>query len=106
MLTESGDALRARAIAIAASLPPGAGAEVIPGESEVGGGSFPGAKLTTWLVRLAPQGPKPDALAQRFREASPPIIARIADDHVVLDPRTILDHQMGAVAAAVTASLV
>src|SRR2546422_6954064 len=33
----------------------GKDAEVVEGESEVGGGSFPGAKLKTWLVRLNPQ---------------------------------------------------
>jgi L-seryl-tRNA(Ser) seleniumtransferase len=107
MLTETPDTLRTRAIELAAALPAAAGAEVIAGESEVGGGSFPGAKLPTWLVRLSPNPDplSPGSLAEALRGASTPVIARIVDDHVVLDPRTILPHQLNAVVAAVSASL-
>ncbi|MGH7606953.1 MAG: aminotransferase class V-fold PLP-dependent enzyme, partial [Gemmatimonadales bacterium] len=76
-------------------------AQMVPGESEVGGGSFPGAKLATWLVAVA--DPAPDALLAQLRANDPPIIARIAGGRVVLDPRTILADQVEAVAAALTA---
>jgi len=105
MLTETADVLRARAIEIAAALPHSAGAEVVAGESEVGGGSFPGAKLATWLVRLNPDKQAADGVTARLREGTPAIVARITDDHVVLDPRTVLPHQIAALAAAVTAAL-
>ena len=72
--------------------------EVIEGESEVGGGSFPGAKLKTWLVSL------PDErVATRLRANNPPIIARVADGRTLLDPRTILPHQIDAVRNALMA---
>ena len=79
----------------------------IEGESEVGGGSFPGARLKTWLVCLTPstQHLAPNTFAERLREADPPIISRIADDHVVLDPRTIFPDQVEIVARAVRAAL-
>jgi L-seryl-tRNA(Ser) seleniumtransferase len=105
MLTEDVAALHARAIELAALLPPAAGADVIAGHSEVGGGSLPAARLATSLVRLSPDGLSPDALAARLRDATPPVIARIADDHVVLDPRTMLPPQSGALVAAVTRAL-
>ena len=82
-------------------------AALIEGESEVGGGSFPGAKLKTWLVRLNPDTRHltPDTLSARLRGGTPPIIARIADDRVVLDPRTIFPDELESVARAVRAAL-
>jgi L-seryl-tRNA(Ser) seleniumtransferase len=82
-----------------------ASVELIEGFSEVGGGSFPDAKLPTWLVRLTADGLTADGLAKRLREGDPPIIARIAQDHVLLDPRTILPDQVPAVAHALARAL-
>ena len=85
----------------------GKDAEIVEGESEVGGGSFPGAKLKTWLVGITPD-PRhltPDTLAERLRRGQPPIITRIADDRVLLDPRTILPSEIEFVARAVRAAL-
>lgn len=104
MLTTSADDLRARAAELAALLPRGA-ADVVPGESEVGGGSLPGATLPTWLVRLTGRELTPDGAAARLRSGAPPVIARITDGHLVLDVRTILPHQLGATAAAIGAAL-
>jgi L-seryl-tRNA(Ser) seleniumtransferase len=78
-------------------------AELVSGESEVGGGSFPGAKLPTWLVAI--RHPAPDTLAARLRGGEPPVISRIADDRVVLDPRTILPNQIDATGRAIAAAL-
>jgi L-seryl-tRNA(Ser) seleniumtransferase len=79
--------------------------ELIEGYSEVGGGSFPEAKLPTWLVRLTSDSLSPDVLIERLRSGDPPIIARIEDDHVVLDPRTILPGQEEMVAQGIRAAL-
>src|SRR5207244_2128040 len=83
MLTEDVTHIRQRAEALHTGV--GKEAEVIEGESEVGGGSFPGAKLRTWLVRRNPQHLAPDTLARRWRGGDPPSIARIADDRVAVD---------------------
>jgi L-seryl-tRNA(Ser) seleniumtransferase len=101
MLTEDKDAIKRRAEALKNTV--GHAAELIEGESEVGGGSFPGAKLETWLVAI--RYPVPDTLVGRLRGGNPPIIARIADDRVVLDPRTIFPDQVDLVARAVAAAL-
>jgi len=85
--------------------------ELADGFSEVGGGSFPEAKLPTCLVRLTarprPSGSPlgPDRLIERLRANDPPIIARIEDDAVVLDPRTILPGQEETVARGIRAAL-
>lgn len=66
-------------------------AQVVPGRSAVGGGSLPGETLPTRLVALDLQSP--DAVAARLREGEPPVISRIEDDRLVLDPRTVLPEQ-------------
>jgi L-seryl-tRNA(Ser) seleniumtransferase len=103
MLTEDVTQIRRRGEALHAGV--GKEAELVEGESEVGGGSFPGATLKTWLVRLTPQHLTADTLAARLRGADPPVIPRIADDRVLLDPRTIFSDEIEPVAQAVRAAL-
>lgn len=66
----------------------GLSAAVRDGVSTVGGGSLPGESLPTKL--LAVPGPHPDQIAAALRAHDPPVIARIEDDALVLDPRTVL----------------
>ena len=63
---------------------------VIDGESAPGGGSAPGQTLATRLVTLSVKGHTPSALLDRLRELDPPVIARVLNDEVVLDLRTVL----------------
>jgi L-seryl-tRNA(Ser) seleniumtransferase len=65
--------------------------QVIPGESTIGGGSLPDETLPTFL--LAFSLPNPNRLLDRLRRLQPPIIARLENDQVVLDPRTVLPDQ-------------
>ena len=78
---------------------------LVDGFSEVGGGSFPGAKIPTVLVELSVPGLSADALLERLRGATPPVIARIERDRVVLDPRTLLPDQVDAASAAIRSAL-
>ncbi len=66
--------------------------EIVDGESTVGGGSLPGDVLPTALIAL--RGAGPDRLAADLRSAPMPVIARIQDEQVMLDLRTVLDDQM------------
>ena len=65
--------------------------EVVPGFSTVGGGSLPTEEMPTYLLALKPE--KPDQFTETLRQSSPPIIARIQDNQVMLDPRTVLSEQ-------------
>jgi L-seryl-tRNA(Ser) seleniumtransferase len=65
--------------------------EVIDGRSTVGGGSLPGETLPTSLLAL--KIPNPDGFLANLRGMDPPLIARIENDRVVFDPRTILEGQ-------------
>jgi L-seryl-tRNA(Ser) seleniumtransferase len=69
----------------------GVDAQLVPGRSAVGGGSLPGETLPTYLVALV--AASPDLVAARLRVSEPPVITRIEDDRVVLDPRTVLAEQ-------------
>src|SRR5207237_5896450 len=98
MLTDSVTEIRRRGETLQKGV--GADAELVEGESEVGGGSVPGAKLKTWLVRVPPE-PRhltPDTLSARLRARHPPLIARIGDDRLLPDPRTIFPHQAATAA--------
>jgi L-seryl-tRNA(Ser) seleniumtransferase len=68
--------------------------EVINGESTVGGGSLPGETLPTFTLALRVRSP--NRFIARLRESHPAIIARLEDDRVVLDPRTVLPEQESA----------
>jgi len=65
--------------------------ELVEGRSTIGGGSLPGETLPTWLVGI--RVAHPNRLLSSLRKAQPPIIARLEDDLLVIDPRTILVDQ-------------
>jgi L-seryl-tRNA(Ser) seleniumtransferase len=81
----------------------GAPISVVAAESTVGGGSLPGQTLPTRVLAL--EIPSPDALAAHLRAADPPIVARIEDDRLVLDPRTVLPEQDTMLIKVVRATL-
>jgi L-seryl-tRNA(Ser) seleniumtransferase len=88
MISASPESLRQRAQAWSSHLGKG---EVITGESTVGGGSLPGEILPTFLLALTTKSP--NRLLSRLRQSVPPVIARLVDDRLVCDPRTILPEQ-------------
>jgi L-seryl-tRNA(Ser) seleniumtransferase len=91
MLTMTADDIRARAATVAAQIGALAGwrAHLVQGTSAVGGGSAPGVELPTWLVAVEKNGASADALEEHLRRLTPPVIARIDADRVVLDLRTV-----------------
>ena len=65
--------------------------EPVPGESQVGSGSLPGATLPTVLIALTPIKGGVKALAGAFRQLSPPVIGRQHGGKVLLDMRCLED---------------
>ena len=65
--------------------------EVVQSESTVGGGSLPDESMPTFVLALSVKSP--DKFLKKLREASPPVIARVENDEVCLDPRTVLEEQ-------------
>jgi L-seryl-tRNA(Ser) seleniumtransferase len=98
--------LEQRAAAICAALSnAGIAATTRPGQAAIGGGSLPGETLPTSLVAITPDSLSVDKLAARLRLGQPPIVARIAADLLLLDPRTILPGQDEAVIAALRTAM-
>jgi L-seryl-tRNA(Ser) seleniumtransferase len=65
--------------------------EVVSSESTVGGGSLPEECLSTYVLALKVKSP--DRFLKRLRGGRPPIIARVEDDTILFDPRTVLDDE-------------
>ena len=68
--------------------------EVISGRSTIGGGSLPEESLPTFLLALDVKSP--DRFLKELRLQQPPIIARTEKDRILLDPRTVLPEEDGA----------
>ncbi len=73
---------------------------LIEGESATGGGSLPVSPLTTHLLAVRSTRLSADALCARLRRNEPPIIARIGQDEVLFDPRTVFEDEEMEIPAA------
>ncbi|HUT04368.1 MAG TPA: L-seryl-tRNA(Sec) selenium transferase [bacterium] len=95
MLTASVNGLSVRAEEIRARLRPALGADfevgIEPGCSKSGGGSLPLLELPTVLVSVSSSKMSADAIERALRLAEVPIITRIAEQKVLIDPRTLLE---------------
>jgi len=65
--------------------------EVTENRSTIGGGSMPGETLPTYVLALTMKNP--DFFLRKARQSDPPIIARIENEKVLLDPRTVFPSQ-------------
>lgn len=70
------------------------------GQSQVGGGAFPEARLATHLVEISHPDYSESTLEQKLRQAEFPIIARTSDGKVQFDVRTLLEADSGKICQA------
>jgi L-seryl-tRNA(Ser) seleniumtransferase len=107
MIGASAESIKDRAQRWREHLGRNVGAELMPSRSAVGGGSLPGETLPTWVLALACGGGKggPEEVMERLRRAHPPVVARIEDDQVMLDPRTVLPEEEEAMLRALQIAL-
>ena len=63
--------------------------ETVTGESAIGGGSAPTSRLPTTLISLTHSRLTPNQIEAALRHSDPPVIARIVDDRVLIDLRTV-----------------
>ena len=73
-------------------------ARVVEGESMIGGGSLPGGTLPTRLLTIGEEGKKKQrniaqTLSDRLRHHEIPIIGRISEDTLLLDPRSVFPEE-------------
>lgn len=71
-----------------------------PGESAPGGGTAPTSRLPTTLIAVTHPRKSAAELEQQLRKASPPVIARVSEDKVLLDLRTVFPQDFPALVVA------
>jgi len=81
--------------------------EIADGESLAGGGSTPAQWLPTKVIRIKSRRYSASQMEQRLRRgpSATPVIARLEDDHLVIDLRTVFAEQEAALAEALAAAL-
>ena len=81
--------------------------EIASGESLAGGGSTPAESIATKIIRIKSRRHSAAQLEQRLRRghAGTPVIARVVDDSVILDLRTVFAEQEAALAEALAMAL-
>lgn len=108
MLIQSLDRIRRRAKKIFISLKKGASnqaaIEVIADKSRAGGGSLPETDFPTFVVSIKPSEISVNALEKKLRECNPPVIARIREDALLIDARTVQDKEVKALIKCITSA--
>jgi L-seryl-tRNA(Ser) seleniumtransferase len=94
MLDVAPEVLEGRASRLAAAV----GGDVVRSSAKVGGGALPLLELAGPAVALPRTADGPDAQAARLRTADPPVVGRISEGRVLLDPRTMTDDEVDLVA--------
>jgi len=98
MLTEPADMIKRRAKKILSSLKKDiaghAKLEVVPDESQAGGGSLPEINFPTFAISIRPSNISVNELEKRLRLGGPPVIARIKGDALLIDARTVQDGEV------------
>jgi len=91
MLTTPVDQLveRAHRLISRITAQPGIDVTLIEGQSTVGGGAAPGATISSRLLEISIQGLTSTTAARRLRESTPPVVARIERDRLLIDLRTV-----------------
>ena len=70
--------------------------------SRVGGGAAPDAVMPTVVITIAKNGLSADSILVALRRHQPPVIARISDDRVLLDLRTVAPEEEPTLERALT----
>ncbi len=91
MLHAEPAALRARAERLSAAF---RGAELVEAVARVGGGTLPLAELPGPVVALDP------GLAGELRAGDPPVLGRLSEGRLLLDPRTLTDEEVAWIVAS------
>jgi L-seryl-tRNA(Ser) seleniumtransferase len=88
MMSLTPDQLKVRAEAWRNELGQG---KVVESRSTVGGGSLPDECVSTYVLALNVKSS--DKFLKKLRQANPPVIARVENDAILFDPRTVLEDE-------------
>ncbi len=68
--------------------------DVIRDTSKSGGGALPEVEFETYAVALEPMKLSVNKLEERLRHGTPPVIARIKEEALIIDARTVRDSEI------------
>ena len=112
MLLQAPDEIKGRAKKISQALKKKLGASqeiaqinLIEDSSQSGGGALPEIEFKTFVVAIKPSGLSVNKLEERLRHNKPPIIARIKDEALIIDARTVRDSETETLIKGITAAL-
>jgi L-seryl-tRNA(Ser) seleniumtransferase len=75
--------------------------QIVDGESAIGGGAAPTSRLRTALIAIGHANFSANQIEERLRRHNRPVIARIENDQVLLDLRTVLAAEEGELLDAI-----
>ncbi len=108
MLFATRDEMATRAARLADAISKRCGGAYLTGVhddvSRAGGGALPMADIPTVTVAVSPQGMGVEDLERRLRAGEPPVVARIADGRLLIDPRTLTESDEREVVEALAAA--
>lgn len=105
MIAATPTAIAKRARALAAQLASkGIACDVVETRSTVGGGSLPEETQPSHAVAIDGRHGRPNEIAARLRGADPPVVARVVDERVALDLRSVAPDDDEMLARAITAA--
>ncbi|HYW45287.1 MAG TPA: L-seryl-tRNA(Sec) selenium transferase [Bryobacteraceae bacterium] len=102
MIRQAAAEIRSRAEALLARAP-GIRAEVVPVNSVIGGGATPEQAIPSWAIAV--ECADVVETERRLRLGDPPVVARIEDERLLLDLRTVFREEEAELLAALGASL-
>jgi L-seryl-tRNA(Ser) seleniumtransferase len=110
MLTEPQGIIKKRArkiySALKKSIAAAAELEILPDQSRAGGGSLPETDFPTFVVSIRPLDISVNALEKKLRLGTPPVIARIKENVLLIDARTVQDKEVKVLVSCVVAALI
>ena len=62
--------------------------------SQIGGGSLPAERIKSKCVSITPKNMSTAMLEEKLRQGANPVVARISEDKLIIDMRTILDDEI------------
>jgi len=109
MLAATAPVLQCRCLELVPQLQTAAGDcavfAVVEASATVGGGAMPLAELPGFAIAVTPRQLSLQQLTERLRRSEPPVIGRVQDDRLLLDPRTLLPNEEPLLVAALGQAL-
>lgn len=79
--------------------------EIIEDYSQSGGGALPEVEFKTFVIAIRPEKVSVNKLEERLRRGNPPIIARIKEDALIIDARTVSNSDISALVKGIEGAL-